>query len=155
MRSARTTKTGAYTFTGLPAGDYCVAAIKEEAYGQWQDPQVLEELSRRGSQVRLGTVKRRRRTSRRLAVRGESGDRVHRSRRRHRAGRISADARCCDARPPAPRRSAAACSPTRSRRGRFGARAVMINSSDRTVGRTVVTGRRRTVPGARSSGGPL
>ena len=49
-----TTKTGNYTFTGLPAGDYCVAAIKEEAYGQWQDPQVLEELSRRGTQVRLG-----------------------------------------------------------------------------------------------------
>jgi uncharacterized protein (DUF2141 family) len=53
MRSARTTKTGAYTVTGLPSGDYCVAAIKEDAYGQWQDPQVLEELSRRGTQIRL------------------------------------------------------------------------------------------------------
>ena len=53
VRSARTTKNGNYTFTGLPAGDYCVAAIREEAYGQWQDPQVLEELSRRGTQVRL------------------------------------------------------------------------------------------------------
>ena len=54
VRSARTTKNGNYTFTGLPAGDYCVAAIREDAYGQWQDPQVLEELSRRGTQVRLG-----------------------------------------------------------------------------------------------------
>jgi len=53
VRSTRTTKSGAYTFTGLPAGDYCVAAIKEEAYGQWQDPQVLEELARRATQVRL------------------------------------------------------------------------------------------------------
>ena len=53
VRSARTTKSGAYTFTGLPAGDYCVAAIKEEAYGQWQDPQVLEDLARRATQVRL------------------------------------------------------------------------------------------------------
>jgi uncharacterized protein (DUF2141 family) len=53
MRSARTTKNGSYTFSGLPAGDYCVVAIKEEAYAQWQDPQVLEALARHGTQLRL------------------------------------------------------------------------------------------------------
>ena len=54
LRGVRAGKDGAYALIGLPAGDYYVAAIKEEAITQWQDPEVLEELSRSASQVRLG-----------------------------------------------------------------------------------------------------
>ena len=54
LRSARPGKDGAYSILGLPAGEYYVAAIKDELYTQWQDPQVLEELARRASPVRLG-----------------------------------------------------------------------------------------------------
>ena len=53
MRGIRAGKDGSFSAIGLPAGDYYVAAIKEETYGQWQDPQVLEELSRGASQIRL------------------------------------------------------------------------------------------------------
>ena len=53
LRSTRPSKTGAYTLTGLPAGDYCVAAIKEDAIAQWQDPQFLDDLSRSATQVKL------------------------------------------------------------------------------------------------------
>jgi hypothetical protein len=53
LRSARPNKGGAFTFTGLPPGDYYVAAIKEEALVQWQDPQILEDLSRSAPSVRL------------------------------------------------------------------------------------------------------
>ena len=54
MRSARVSKTGSYTFEALPAGDYFVASIHEESYGQWQTPDVLEELARTAVQVKLG-----------------------------------------------------------------------------------------------------
>lgn len=54
MRGARAAKTGAYTFDALPAGDYFVASIHEESYGQWQTPEVLEELARTAVQVKLG-----------------------------------------------------------------------------------------------------
>jgi hypothetical protein len=54
MRSARAAKTGAYAFDALPAGDYFVASIREESYGQWQTPEVLEELARTAVQVKLG-----------------------------------------------------------------------------------------------------
>ena len=53
MRSSRAGKDGSFSVSGLPAGDYYVAAIKEESFGQWQDPQVLEELSRGAAQIRL------------------------------------------------------------------------------------------------------
>jgi hypothetical protein len=54
MRSARVSKTGSYAFEALPAGDYFVTSIHEESYGQWQTPEVLEELSRTAVQVKLG-----------------------------------------------------------------------------------------------------
>lgn len=53
MRSARPAKTGTYTFGGLPPGEYVIAAVKEENLGSWQYPEMLEALSRIGSQVRL------------------------------------------------------------------------------------------------------
>jgi hypothetical protein len=53
MRSARVAKSGAYSFTGLPPGEYVVAAVKEENLDSWQYPDALEALSRLGTAVRL------------------------------------------------------------------------------------------------------
>lgn len=53
FRSARSLSNGTYTFNGLPPGDYYIAAISDESISQWQDPQVLTELARSATQVRL------------------------------------------------------------------------------------------------------
>ena len=53
MRSTRPTKTGAFAITALAPGEYYVAAIHEDAIAEWQDPAVLEALSRRSTQIRL------------------------------------------------------------------------------------------------------
>jgi hypothetical protein len=53
MRSTRVAKRGTYTFTGLPPGEYVLAAVKEENLGSWQYPDMLEALSRLGNLVRL------------------------------------------------------------------------------------------------------
>ena len=54
MRNTRTTKTGAYSFGALPAGSYYVVAIPEALSSQWQDPRVLEMLSREATPVTIG-----------------------------------------------------------------------------------------------------
>jgi len=54
MRMARTSKTGAFTFGALPAGDYFAIAISDEVAGEWQDPQFLDLLSRSAQRVTLG-----------------------------------------------------------------------------------------------------
>jgi uncharacterized protein (DUF2141 family) len=53
LRSARAAKSGSYSFTGLPSGDYIVAAIKDDFGGTWQNPEMLETLSRLGSHVSI------------------------------------------------------------------------------------------------------
>jgi hypothetical protein len=53
MRSTRVPKSGAYSITGLPAGEYYVAAIAEDNVSQWQDPQFLADLARSATTVRL------------------------------------------------------------------------------------------------------
>jgi hypothetical protein len=53
MRVARTDKIGAYTFASLPAGDYYVAAVKDDTLGDWMDPGVLRALARIARQVHL------------------------------------------------------------------------------------------------------
>jgi uncharacterized protein (DUF2141 family) len=53
LRSARATKSGSYSFTALPPGDYIVAAIKDDFASTWQTPETLETLSRLGSQVSI------------------------------------------------------------------------------------------------------
>jgi uncharacterized protein (DUF2141 family) len=53
LRSARATKSGSYTFNLLPPGDYIVAAIKDDFGSTWQTPEMLETLSRLGSQVSI------------------------------------------------------------------------------------------------------
>jgi hypothetical protein len=53
FRSVRPTNDGTYTFNALPAGDYYVTAVAEDAIGSWQEPQALAELARSAAQVRL------------------------------------------------------------------------------------------------------
>ena len=53
VRSTRAGRNGAYTLSGLPPGEYHVAAIHDDTFPQWQDPRVLEEIARSGSLVRL------------------------------------------------------------------------------------------------------
>jgi hypothetical protein len=53
LRSVRADKTGNYTISGLPAGEYYVTALREEATVDWQDPQVLEDLARSATLVRI------------------------------------------------------------------------------------------------------
>ena len=53
MRTARADRDGAYTITGLPPGEYHVIAVHEESFADWQDPALLEALSRVARQVRV------------------------------------------------------------------------------------------------------
>lgn len=53
MRSMRTSRTGTYRFSGLPSGEYYVAAIAGEAAGDWQESKYLETLSQVATQVRI------------------------------------------------------------------------------------------------------
>jgi hypothetical protein len=43
-----------FKVSGLPAGDYCFAAIPADLLGNWQDPQTLETISRGGTRVQIG-----------------------------------------------------------------------------------------------------
>jgi hypothetical protein len=54
LRSIRTDKDGAFQTTGLPAGDYLVAAIADETAVNWQDPRILQALVRVATPVKLG-----------------------------------------------------------------------------------------------------
>jgi len=42
---------GGYTFVGLPAGDYLIAAVREEHATEWPDPKFLDLLSRVATRV--------------------------------------------------------------------------------------------------------
>jgi hypothetical protein len=54
LRSIRTDKDGAFQAGGLPAGDYLVIAIADEAAVNWQDPRTLQALVRLATPVKLG-----------------------------------------------------------------------------------------------------
>ena len=53
LTSTNSTPKGAFSFSGLPAGDYFVAAISDRSTTNWQDPKVLEVLSRSASLLSL------------------------------------------------------------------------------------------------------
>jgi hypothetical protein len=53
MRTARAAKDGSYSIRALPAGDYFVVAVREDQVGEWQDPALLQALSRYAQTVRL------------------------------------------------------------------------------------------------------
>jgi hypothetical protein len=58
MRTARTSSSGVYKLTGLPAGEYYLAAVADEASAEWQDPEVLASLAREASRVTLNDGER-------------------------------------------------------------------------------------------------
>ena len=54
VRSTHASSNGSYTIAALPPGEYSLVAIHEDTTGDWQDPRVLEQLARSGSDVELG-----------------------------------------------------------------------------------------------------
>jgi hypothetical protein len=53
VRMTRASKSGTYSFNGLPEGDYYVIAIGEEVAGEWQDPRFLEAMTREATRVTI------------------------------------------------------------------------------------------------------
>ncbi|HTM27453.1 MAG TPA: carboxypeptidase-like regulatory domain-containing protein [Vicinamibacterales bacterium] len=53
MRTARAGVDGVYSMQSLPAGEYYVAAVKEDRVWEWQDPALLQSLSRVAGTIRL------------------------------------------------------------------------------------------------------
>jgi hypothetical protein len=53
MRTARAAKDGSYSLPALPAGEYYIVAVREDQVGEWQDPALLQALSRDAQTVRL------------------------------------------------------------------------------------------------------
>jgi hypothetical protein len=44
---------GQFTFTGLPDGDYCVAAIRQDAVREWREPAFLKKLAPLATRVKI------------------------------------------------------------------------------------------------------
>jgi hypothetical protein len=53
VRTARVGRDGAFTLTGLPAGDYLAAAISDEAMAGWNEAKALEALAGRATRVHV------------------------------------------------------------------------------------------------------
>lgn len=53
MRTARAATDGSYSIPALPAGEYYLVAVKEDEVGEWQDPVLLQALTRVAQIVRL------------------------------------------------------------------------------------------------------
>jgi len=53
LKNSRTGKDGAYSISGLPAGDYLIAAVPEAAAADWQNPDFLESLTRSATRVHI------------------------------------------------------------------------------------------------------
>jgi hypothetical protein len=53
IRSARPSTDGKFSFNGLPAGDYRIAAVTDVEPGAWNDPALLQELMAASISVRL------------------------------------------------------------------------------------------------------
>jgi protocatechuate 3,4-dioxygenase beta subunit len=54
IRAARLDQRGLFTFNGLPAGEYFLAALDSVQVGQWYDPEFLEGLKSRAMRVAIG-----------------------------------------------------------------------------------------------------
>jgi hypothetical protein len=53
MRSVRASETGAFRISGVPAGDYYLAAIADEDAGEWQTPEIMERIARQAVRISL------------------------------------------------------------------------------------------------------
>jgi len=51
LRASRTSRDGRYRFSGLPPGDYLVAALRGDIGSDWQSPAFLETVSRTATKV--------------------------------------------------------------------------------------------------------
>jgi hypothetical protein len=60
VRSARPDQTGEFSFKGLPAGNYLIAALEYVQDGQWNDPEFLESLTARAERVSLADAENKR-----------------------------------------------------------------------------------------------
>jgi hypothetical protein len=58
-RSTALSASGTFAFMALPPGDYLVAAIPDELVNAWQDPKVLESLSRSATRISLAENEKR------------------------------------------------------------------------------------------------
>jgi hypothetical protein len=56
FKTAMTSRTGAYTFTGLPVGDYFLVAIDDADADGWIDPKTLEVLARQATRLTIVDV---------------------------------------------------------------------------------------------------
>ena len=59
LRVGKTDKEGRYRVAGLPAGNYFVTAVPDEIGGDWQNPQVLDALSRGAARVTIADGEKR------------------------------------------------------------------------------------------------
>ena len=53
LRNVRADKTGAFSISNLPPGDYLIAAVRESSASDWQNPKFLEALSQNARRVQL------------------------------------------------------------------------------------------------------
>jgi hypothetical protein len=51
MKTARASPTGAYSFMSIPAGDYYLAAVRDELAGEWPDPKFLASLRAEATRI--------------------------------------------------------------------------------------------------------
>jgi len=54
LRAVRVDRNGQFQTANLPAGDYLIVAIPEQSSANWQDPKVLQVLSRTATALTLG-----------------------------------------------------------------------------------------------------
>jgi hypothetical protein len=57
-RSTRASRSGTYSFIGLPRGDYVVVALDAAESAAWQDPKRLDALSRSGVHVTIADAEK-------------------------------------------------------------------------------------------------
>jgi hypothetical protein len=69
LKTARTTRTGEYSFTSVPTGDYYVVAVADDQAADWPDPQFLEMLARVATRIDIGDGEQRVQSLRMQAVR--------------------------------------------------------------------------------------
>jgi protocatechuate 3,4-dioxygenase beta subunit len=54
LQSTRVDATGGFRLTGLPPGEYFVAAVRDESAGAWQSVEFLESVASEATRLRLG-----------------------------------------------------------------------------------------------------